>query len=474
MPDRATPLDHSEARFWLSTVAVGGWVTLLMVLAGALYTLLFAEQNRLWIGAIVVVVGVYGILALWVIPWRRVVAAGRMEAALLGWSVMTIGAVALTAALDGGAESPLAIALLLPAVFASLAYSLFRVALIAALAELAFLALVVESSPGAGFVLVFCSTLAGLAVMAVWQATFHQQWRRHLAQSSCTDPLTGLLNRRGLDGAAASAFSQLRRNRREVTLLIIDLDDFKAYNDTHGHQAGDELLRWVAARLQDTVRPSDSVARLGGDEFAVLLSETDLDTGESIVERIRENLEERVEHCLGWASAPEDGVTFDELYRVGDANLYQQKVFRQEEPADPANPDLAHRRSRRHFSADAILAGITQPFFVLDHDWRFAYVNQPASRLLDRAPHELLGQTIWNAYPEAVGSKFEQVYLQVAESGRPQRFTEHSPSGRTYSVMASPAPGGISVHFHEVTEDVRRAPSEGQASGEGDRLAGTA
>jgi diguanylate cyclase (GGDEF)-like protein/PAS domain S-box-containing protein len=432
------PSDDSEARFWLSTVAVGGWVTILMVVAGMTYAIAFAAgEHRLGIVVLVALTGGLGALALWVVPWRRLIDSSWMEALLLWWSTLTIATVTLMAALDGGAGSPVALTLLLPVVFASLAYSLFRVVLIAALAEIAFMALTVVGSPGAGYTLIFCSVVAGTALMAVRQAGFHAAWREQLARSSRTDALTGLLNRRGLAQASDAAFSDLSRHRRTVTLLIIDLDLFKTYNDTHGHLAGDELLRWTAAQLTDAVRPSDAVARLGGDEFAVLLPDADRDTVESVLTRIREALEPRVDHCVGWAGAPEDGVTFDELYRVGDANLYQRKVMR-----------------RRPFSADAILAGITEAFFVLDKSWRFAYVNQAAAQMVGHAPHELLGHRIWDIFPEAVGSKFDRVYHQVATTGRPERFTEfHAPLETTFSVVASPLPGGISVYFHDVSEE---------------------
>jgi len=459
MPDRSVRPDSSETRFWLSTVAVGGWVTMLMVLAGCVYALWFAESHQLALGALVGLTGVSGVVALWAVPWRRVVAAGQMETVLLAWSLLTIGAVTASAALDGGASSPLILALVLPAIFASLAYSLVRVAAIAAIAELAFLGLCLQDSPGAGFALVFCSTLVGSAVMAVRQASFHQAWRRHLALSSCTDALTGLLNRRGLAGASESAFGQLRRHRREVTLMLIDLDDFKAYNDTHGHQAGDELLRWVAAELQTAVRPSDSVARLGGDEFAVLLPDADPSAVEAVVGRIRETLAQRVEAALGWGTAPQNGTTFDALFRVADRNLYAEKL-RADSPAPPnGSPGLEHRRRRRPFSADAILAGITEPFFVLDNDWRFAYINEPAEEILGSSSHELLGQSIWEAFPDSVGSKFEQVALEVAASGEPMRFAEqYVAGGRTFSQMVSPAPGGITVYLHAVQTRARAAP----------------
>jgi diguanylate cyclase (GGDEF)-like protein len=451
------PRDDSETRFWLSTVAIGGWVTLLMVAAGEIYALAFAgAEHRLAIVVIAALTGGFGALALWVVPWRRLIASRWMEASLLWWSTLTVGTVTLMAALDGGAGSPLALTLLLPVVFASLAYSLYRVVLIAAIAELAFLALSLVGSPGPGFTLVFCSVLAGTAVMAVRQAGFHDAWRQQLARSSCTDALTGLLNRRGLAAASDEAFSDLSRRRRTVTLLIIDLDLFKSYNDTHGHQAGDGLLRWVAAQLTEAVRPSDAVARLGGDEFAVLLPDADRHTVRSVLSRIGEALEPRVDHCVGWAGAPEDGVTFDELYRVGDANLYQRKI-----------------QYRRPFSAEAILAGIAEAFFVLDQSWRFVYVNQAAAEMVGRARHDLLGHLIWQVFPETVGSKFERVSRRVGATGRRERFTEYyAPLETTFSILANPVRGGISVYFHEVSdefnkdgEEIREVGEQGEGSG---------
>ncbi len=85
------------------------------------------------------------------------------------------------------------------------------------------------------------------------------------------DPVTGLLNRRGLDGALASLLNSSRPESRQLAVLLVDLDRFKAVNDTHGHAAGDLVLREVANVLGAAVRRSDVVGRLGGDEFVVLL-----------------------------------------------------------------------------------------------------------------------------------------------------------------------------------------------------------
>lgn len=88
-----------------------------------------------------------------------------------------------------------------------------------------------------------------------------------------TDALSGLMNQRAFYEECGRVLNLCRRGRRPVTLAYLDLDDFKAINDTRGHQAGDELLRAVGQVLRSTVRSSDVTARLGGDEFAILLPE---------------------------------------------------------------------------------------------------------------------------------------------------------------------------------------------------------
>lgn len=113
------------------------------------------------------------------------------------------------------------------------------------------------------------------------------------------DPLTGLLNRRGLELTLAALFEQRRANQdvaSSFAVLLVDLDGFKAVNDTHGHEAGDLLLRWVAAVLERTVRRSDVVARLGGDEFVVVLTgvadeHAAMAIGNTIVEEVAKPIE---------------------------------------------------------------------------------------------------------------------------------------------------------------------------------------
>lgn len=325
--------DDFETRYWLRTAAAGGWVTVLMSVGGFVYLCFFAQaSHRLGLGLMLGVTAASGLLALFAVPWRRIVASSWRERIFLCWSLLTVVMIWSLTMADGGAESPLQATLFLPVVFASLSFPIRYVVATAALAEVAFLSLALAGGLDGGYVWVFSSALAGTSTMALWQATNHNGWRHELARSSTTDPLTHLLNRRGFAMASERAFAALRRHGRPVTLTVIDLDHLKAYNDQNGHQAGDELLCWAGRRLSESVRTGDAVARLGGDEFAVLLPDTSPAAAEPVVARLSNALAERAPHCLGTATAPEHGSSFDDLYRSADAALYQRKLLRPGEP----------------------------------------------------------------------------------------------------------------------------------------------
>ncbi|USI72103.1 GGDEF domain-containing protein [Sphingomonas morindae] len=110
---------------------------------------------------------------------------------------------------------------------------------------------------------------------------------RELRHQAARDPLTGLLNRRGFEAAAARALGAAARARGRAVLTVADIDHFKAINDRHGHRAGDRTLRYVADRLSVGLRQGDIVARVGGEEFALLLLGRSAETAEATVEAIR-------------------------------------------------------------------------------------------------------------------------------------------------------------------------------------------
>jgi diguanylate cyclase (GGDEF)-like protein/PAS domain S-box-containing protein len=147
---------------------------------------------------------------------------------------------------------------------------------------------------------------AGHPVNAVLQAIDLTERKRvegqlqHLADH---DPLTGLLNRRRFEAELEREVDRVSRYGGDAAVLIVDLDEFKAVNDTYGHAAGDELLVSIAGSLRTTLRSSDLLARLGGDEFGVVLPSTSLAEATALGERIRTAI------AMGAVDAPGGGVT---------------------------------------------------------------------------------------------------------------------------------------------------------------------
>lgn len=149
------------------------------------------------------------------------------------------------------------------------------------------------------------------------------------------DPLTGLPNRALLEEALDQALGQSRRHAWKLALLFVDVDDFKRFNDGHGHHLGDQILVTVAARLSEFVRAEDVVSRWGGDEFVCMILEirSRLDA-ERLADRMAERLAEPctidgVEHTvrvsIGIALAPTDGATSTALLHHADTAMYRAK-----------------------------------------------------------------------------------------------------------------------------------------------------
>lgn len=116
---------------------------------------------------------------------------------------------------------------------------------------------------------------------------------RRLAAMALLDSLTGLDNRRGYLSATERLWARCRRKGGALTLLIIDLDHFKAINDRHGHAFGDRALQHFARILQDSVRAEDALGRIGGEEFAITLTEMNSEEAEAVANRVRAALRER-------------------------------------------------------------------------------------------------------------------------------------------------------------------------------------
>ena len=156
-----------------------------------------------------------------------------------------------------------------------------------------------------------------------------------LQEISITDSLTGLYNRRYMMEALTNEISRSGRMGHGFTVLMIDIDRFKKYNDTHGHLAGDDLLIQVAALFRESIRDMDLAARYGGEEFLIILPEHGLDAGAGVAERIRSRIEEAtrsdnngteaVTVSIGVAAFPDNGATPMVLIENADKALYRSK-----------------------------------------------------------------------------------------------------------------------------------------------------
>jgi len=143
------------------------------------------------------------------------------------------------------------------------------------------------------------------------------------------DPLTGAYNKRRFEQDVNIEVMKTERTGRDVSLLIIDIDYFKHYNDTYGHPAGDGLLREMVTCLRGSLRAyNQEVYRIGGEEFAILIPETELNEGRVIGERLRQSVEESglgVTVSIGVANYKCCCNTKDELVEFADQALYKAK-----------------------------------------------------------------------------------------------------------------------------------------------------
>jgi diguanylate cyclase (GGDEF)-like protein len=145
------------------------------------------------------------------------------------------------------------------------------------------------------------------------------------------DSLTGLYDRRSFDRLLDMSIARTRRYGWRFTLVILDINQFKALNDREGHAAGDAALRGLGERLRRVLRFGDEAARIGGDEFALILPETDSAVVPGLVDRI-EGSEDGPALSLSFGSArcPEEAEDFDTLFRLADERLYAAKKGPQE------------------------------------------------------------------------------------------------------------------------------------------------
>jgi len=176
------------------------------------------------------------------------------------------------------------------------------------------------------------SILASFAAMSIDNAKLHED----TIQLAITDGLTGLYNHRYFQEILEDEIARAKRYNLYISLIFIDIDNFKKFNDKYGHQEGDKVLKIVSQSILKSIRQVDCAARYGGEEFAVIMPENDIDSAYIVAERIRENViadtkeffsskTKFVTVTLGVASYPIDALDREELIKRSDEALYHCK-----------------------------------------------------------------------------------------------------------------------------------------------------
>ena len=187
-------------------------------------------------------------------------------------------------------------------------------------------------------VLALCGLTVFLSFLFGRELRRRAAMQAELARLSLTDALTGLANRRRFEETSGHAWKSAQRTGKPLSLLVVDADHFKRFNDSHGHAVGDEVLRGLARCLSASVhRPDDLVARVGGEEFVVLLPDTDADGALRVAGKVQERVGTlavasagigagAVTVSIGVAVADAAGAgAMDDLYRRADGALYEAK-----------------------------------------------------------------------------------------------------------------------------------------------------
>jgi diguanylate cyclase (GGDEF)-like protein len=215
---------------------------------------------------------------------------------------------------------------------------------------------------------------AAAALVGIQRATANRLiWR--LSDAAVTDALTGLLNRRGFQELIETELERARRSGQPLSLIIGDLDHFKALNDRFGHGAGDRALEQLALILDTAKRRIDTAARIGGEEFAVVLPDSDQHAAYILAERMRREVRETFMYSpyeltisLGVATFPVHGPTVETLVAQADEALYAAKALGRdrtvlysddlEDTVPPEATEFHRHRSERHSATVLALADV--------------------------------------------------------------------------------------------------------------------
>ncbi len=318
--------DVSEIRLRTASIEIGFWLTVVVCLSSFVYVVLTSEQPNRGLITLIFAVALIAAFAIKALPADAIVHSRFRETFFVTWSALDIALIGLVAGLDGGVTSPFASLWFLTLIFAGISYPFGSMLAASVLNLLGFgIVAAVAGDPSVDYVWFMLASLAFACGMCAWQAQKHDVQREDLARVSRSDPLTGCLNRRGFEECLAAEVSDSARHGHPFALILLDLDQFKFVNDSHGHAAGDDLLCWVVASTTAVLRPRDAFGRLGGDEFAIVVPGAGERDAIALAERVRAALAPRISVTTGLACFPADGADRDELYQHADSELYASK-----------------------------------------------------------------------------------------------------------------------------------------------------
>ncbi len=338
-PIDALPTDAAVEQFWLSHLRAGLILYVGATCLAATYLYLTPDgRNRAleWVMVVVSLVVTGVVIA---VPGRAIVRSSWRLMFFVGWSTFTAMFAITVAAVDGGLDSPLALFVFVPIAYASLAYPAAAVAVIGGVAATSVAVAGLASGDTFAQTEIFVGTIAMVALLAA--TVTRARAAQEALQRRLTDRLVGLATRDGLTGclnhsafyeAVERELARVARHPRDVSLLMVDVDDFKSINDTRGHVVGDAVLRRIGAALSAAARSTDVVGRVGGDEFAALLPETDHAQAEIAADRLRRQVAAlegpvRVSVTIGIAHLAEApaGMSAQGFVAIADAQLYEGK-----------------------------------------------------------------------------------------------------------------------------------------------------
>jgi diguanylate cyclase (GGDEF)-like protein len=317
--------------FWRSYVYIGVLSYSLGALAVLAYALATPDAPH---RTVLLVLSALSLLAS-IGPFRllglRLVATRWSKVFFTAWAAMTFVFVAVGAVVVGGIGSPICYFLILPMLFAGLAYSAGTVLLLAGFGLTTTLVIgLLTSDPSWSTTAFLAMAMVIAGIITAAAALTRDRLLAQLIEAASVDALTGCLSRRAFQERLEQEVQWARRHGSTFSVIEADVDHLKEHNDARGHDSGDWALRFLATALGEHARESDVVGRLGGDEFAMLLHETGQADALAVALRLRESLHEGtgsepvtasfgVSGWLGGDDAPEA------LLRRADEALYVAK-----------------------------------------------------------------------------------------------------------------------------------------------------